>query len=549
MSWTSFFNQISSAFTNLYTTIETGIQTTFGGSSGSGGTATPSSASTPAGRAGDIQVRPEELIKSAEACYQIGRSIDGLLEQVHSIMTEFFNSDVFEGQQAANVRDNYNRTRENLDKFPQMVAWLGGKLEQTAYAFTEADKDNVTLYTESVFAATILPMLPPDMQEGFFNKLSNDPAFLDQVLKQLEKSETSAPGSGKSAEEQARQIAAAAKAIKGLKTLYDVNKGSNVVIGSGGLVTASGQAASKFAKGMAAAGAVVTVGVSLYDAFTGSDQSPEMIAAQISSGLVQAAMGFTGVGAVVLATDALIQFVGPAVAGVMRDNADWLAGGGINAQDIINSANKFDQAIKDISLDARLDGTFKAIYSGDVLGVINQGSTLANGLVDFADSGINLAGYAAGGLIDKLIPGAGGPVAGAVIIAAQMGTAMVTMPLRAFNFAADLFTGQAQLGDLFSGPGNFIGDTLDMMGLHGAGEWVRDISGTIGSAVNSAVDAAVKFAEDAWNAAQQAIKDAAEAAARAAEEAARAVANAATTAGNAIADAANTVVNAVANAC
>ena len=450
--------------------------------------------------AGDILVRPEELQRTAEICYSSANNLNALLEQVHGIMNEFFNSDVFEGEQAANVRDSYTRTRENLDKFPQIIVWLGGKLEQAAYAFMEADKDNVTLYAESVFAATILPLLPAEMQTGFFNKLSNDPDFLNQVLAYLEQG-------GDYAADNTRQIFAALKAVKALKTIYDLNKGANVVIGSGGLVTAGGQAASKFAKGMAAAGALVTMGVAFYDAFTGSDQSPEMIAAQISSGLVQAAMGFTGVGAAILAADALIQFVGPVVADVMRDNADWLAGGGIDAQDIIDSANKFDQAIQDISVDKRLDGTFNALYHGDIGGMFTEVGTMIGGMVDFVDSGINLAGYAAGGLIDKLIPGAGGPVAAAVIIGAQLATATVMLPLRAYDFAIDLFTGQAELGDIFSGAGNFVGDMFDLIGLDGAGDWVRDISGTIGSGINTAVDAVVDFAEDAWNAAQDALED------------------------------------------
>jgi hypothetical protein len=234
-----------------------------------------------------------------------------------------------------------------------------------------------------------------------------------------------------------------------------------------------------------------------------------MIAAEISSGLVQAAMGFTGVGTVILAVDAVVQFVGPYVADVMRDNADWLAGGGINAEDIVASADKFDQAIQDVDLDERLDGAFNALYSGDVLGVLGEGATFVGGVVDFVDSGIDLAGYAAGGLINKLIPGAGGPVSAIINVGLHVITEPFLMPYRALDFAIDLFSGDAQLGDMFSGVGNYIGDTLDAIGLSGAGDWVRDISSSIGDGVNTAVDAVVDFAQDAWDAASGWVGDAA----------------------------------------
>jgi hypothetical protein len=450
--------------------------------------------SPPTPRVGDIQVRPEELTRTAEICYQVGTNLNKTLEEVHSIMNEFFNSDVFEGQQAETVRNNYTNATENLDRFPQMVVWFGGKLEQASIAFTEADKDNITLAVETMFATTFLPMLPAEFQSDFFVRFATDMLFQQQVLAYLEKA-------GAFLEDNSSELFKAGRALKGLKSLYDVSKGTNVTFATFGT-------ASRFGQGMAVAGAALSLGMGFYEAFTGTG-TPEMIAAELTSGLIQAAMGFTGVGTVVLAVDALVQFVGPYVADVMRDNADWLAGGGIEAEDIVAAANKFDQAIKDIDLDERLDGTFNALYSGDILGALGQGVTFMNGVVNFMDSGIDLAGYAVGGLINQLIPGAGGPIAGIISTTLQITTMPFTLPARALSFAIDLFTGDAQLGDMFSGVGNFIGNALDSIGLSGAGDWVRDISGSIASGVNTAVDAVVDFATDAWNETVNWVSDAA----------------------------------------
>ncbi len=415
---------------------------------------------------------------------------------------------MFEGQQAESVRNNYKTASENLDKFPKMVAWFGGKLEQAAMAFTEADKDNVTLAVEKLMTRTVVTMLPPNLQEGFFVRLQNDPGFLNKVVAHLE----SVQKSPNSTDEIVQTTSGAIGAVMSLYDLYDMSKGADDLAKLGGAADDAAKAAkasAKLGKAMSVAGAAITVGMSLYDAFTGEDQSPEMIAAQITSGLVQVAIGLNPIGAAVLAVDGLVQFVGPYVADVMRDNADFLAGGGIDAADIIASADKFDQAIEDISIDARLDGAFNALYHGDVLGVLGEGATMIGGIVDFVDSGASLAGYAVGGLINELIPGAGGPVAAIVTGGLTMLTNTFTMPYRAMDFAIDLFTGDAQLGDLFSGAGNFIGDTLDAIGLSGAGDWVRDISGTIGEGVNTAVDTVVDFATDAWNEASGWVGDAA----------------------------------------
>lgn len=435
-------------------------------------------------REGDIQVRPEELTRTAETCYQVGTNLTRTLEEVHGIMTEFFNSDVFEGQQAETVRNNYTTASENLDKFPKMVVWFGGKLEQAAIAFTEADKDNITLAVEQMFASTFLTVLPKDMQDNFFTRFNNDPDFQAKVLAFFENSKNFVG-------DNAEQLMKGAKAIKAIKSLYDVSKGTNVTFATFGT-------ASRFGQGMAIAGGALALGMGFYEAFTGSG-TPEMIAAELTSGLIQAAMGFTGVGTVILAVDSLVQFVGPYVADVMRDNAEWLSGGGIDAADIIASADKFDQAIKDVDLDERLDGTFNALYSGDIAGVFGEGAKFMNGVLNFMDSGAELAGYAVGGLINQLIPGAGGHVAGVITFGLQMSTMAVTLPYRALSFAIDLFSGDAQLGDMFTGVGDFIGNTLGSIGLSGAGDWVRDISSTIGSGVNTAVDAVVTFAQDAWN--------------------------------------------------
>ncbi len=460
----------------------------------------------PAPREGDIKVRPEELTRTAELCYQVGTNINRTLDEVHGIMTEFFNSDVFEGQQAETVRGNYSRASENLDKFPQMIAWFGGKLEQAAIAFTEADKDNVTLAVEKMMSQTVVAMLPPSMQEGFFVRLQNDPNFLQQVIAQLESTKKN------STDDIVQTSSSAIGAVMSLYDIYDMSKSGDDIARIGGAADDAAKAAkagTKLAKAMEVAGAAMTVGMSIYDAITGEDQSPEMIAAQITSGLVQVAIGYNPVGAAILAADGLVQFVGPYVADVMRDNADFLSGGGIEAADIIAAADKFDQAIEDISVDARLDGTFKALYSGDIVGVFSEAGTMIGGIVDFVDSGTQLAGYAVGGLINELIPGAGGPVAAIVTGGLQLVTNTFTAPYRAMTFAIDLFTGDAQLGDIFSGAGNFIGSTLDAIGLSGAGDWVRDISGSIASGVNTAVDTVVDFAQDAWNEASGAISDAA----------------------------------------
>jgi hypothetical protein len=456
---------------------------------------------------GEIQVRPLELLEKSKIALDVGYRLKNSLDEVHGIMTEFFNSDIFEGQQAAQVRENYATARENLDRFPVMVVWLGGQLETAANTFINADKDNVTIYAESVYLSTVLPLLPAEMQEGFLTRMATDDDFAAQVLAWLE---SQAAGLGEAGEplvdgaewiaDNPRKFGAALRATKALVSLYKVSQGTNTVLVGLDLVEAGSLAkASKFSKGIAVAGAVVTLGVGMYDAFTGADQSPEAIAAQISSGLIQSAMGFTGIGTVILSTDALIQFVGPIVSDVMRSNASFFAGGGINEQDIIGAANKFDQAIQDISLDARLDGTFKSLYSGDLAGVGKEMLTLMEGSVAFMDSGIQLGAYMAGGLIDKIIPGAGGPVAATLMIAGQWSYHAFTMPARALTFAYDLFTGDASIGDLFSGTGDAIGSIFDLMGLDGAGDWVRNISGAIGGAVDSAVDATIQFAEDAWN--------------------------------------------------
>src|SRR5690242_9288593 len=123
MSWEMDYSNLHDQMSNIVASL---ISSGLGGSGGH--------------REGDIQIRPEELTHTAETCYQVGTNLKKTLEEVHGIMNEFFNSDVFEGQQAESVRTNYANASENLDKFPQMVVWLGGKLEQAAIAFTEADK-------------------------------------------------------------------------------------------------------------------------------------------------------------------------------------------------------------------------------------------------------------------------------------------------------------------------------------------------------------------------------------------------------------------------
>lgn len=488
-----------------------------------------------AGGAQKIQVRPDELIKIAGTCENIAKNLKNHLDNMHSILNEFFNSDVFEGKQAAELRANYTRTRQGLENFPQLVAFFGVKLQEAAQAFKIADTDDATMMAAVVAHSEVLPHLPAHLQAEFAAR-GDDPSFWDKAVAWLK-------------EHGGRGVSAALA----VKTLLAIKSGTNIVFKNMSLQFGGGakgmaenakgllpkatnwlltKAApllnkinpklaptllskltpenwAKFAKGTAIVGAIATTGLSIYKAFTGEDKSPATIAGTISSGLVRSAMGFHPVGAAVLAGDAIIQFAGPIIADVMKSNAGWLAGGGLQEKDIASAADKFGKAISDVSIDGRLTGAFTALYKGDIGGVFNEVMTMRKGIVNAVDSGSQLAGAAVGGLVNKIIPGSGGIVGTAVEVGAQLATQTLTLPLRLGNFAVDLFTGNAKLGDIVSGPGNYVGRLLDQVGLKGAGDFVRDVSGKVGSAISKAQDTVVNFVKDTAVKVGEGIKNAA----------------------------------------
>lgn len=461
------------------------------------------------GNGSTIQVRPDELIRTAAACEAISKNLKGQLDKLATTIIPLLSNRAFRGMQATALISGYTQKREKLESFPPLVALFGLKLLDAAQAFQIADSDDVTIFAATIAHQEILPNLPPHFKAEY-QQTGGSPSFWDRATDWL-----IANGSK------------AKSAAMALKTLWSIDSPTKIVFRNGKLDFAGGvdgkiansegflpKASSwvvsksspliekispgktakildvlddpavwaKYAKGMAVVGSLATVGSSIYTAIKGSND-PAVIAATISSGVVRAAMGYNPIGAAITAADTVIQFGGPIVADLVKKNAAFLAGGGLQEEHIRNAATNFKKSIQDISLDGRLTGAFTAIFKGDVGGVFNQIMTARKGIVGAIDSGSQVAGAVVGGLVNKIIPGAGGIVGTAVEVGIQAAHTAITLPLRIGNFAVDLFTGKAKVGEIVSGPGKFVGRLFDQVGLKGVGNVVRTVTEKVGGVI------------------------------------------------------------------
>lgn len=117
-------------------------------------------------------------------------------------------------------------------------------------------------------------------------------------------------------------------------------------------------------------GRTVVVGMGVADGiadwYFSENHSATAFATQTISGGVQGIIGLTPLGRGILVADAATQLIGHGTSQLIEDNALWLANGDSElAQEFVQTADNFQNALNAASLDARMDGMVNAIITGD----------------------------------------------------------------------------------------------------------------------------------------------------------------------------------------
>jgi uncharacterized protein YukE len=136
----------------------------------------------------------------------------------------------------------------------------------------------------------------------------------------------------------------------------------------------------------------------------GGEYTLEEGATQILSGGIQYGIASTGVGAAILVADAGIQILGEGYSYLVKENATWLANGDpTRTSHILETANKFDQGLKAISLDNRIDGLVNSAITLDGTKAVHEVGTLLLGTGQVLVEGTKMTYYTVDGITNKVL--------------------------------------------------------------------------------------------------------------------------------------------------
>lgn len=158
-------------------------------------------------------------------------------------------------------------------------------------------------------------------------------------------------------------------------------------------------AGSKAFSGMVNVGGGMLGG--LIDYAAGGEYSSSELATQLISGGIQGAIGMTPIGRGLQLGDAVLQLGGGAASQLIEDNAMWLASGdAARAQDIVDTADRFQDALQAVSLDNRIDGIVNSVVTGQFDQIDDEIMTGIVGMGGVVVEGADLAGHAIQGVLD-----------------------------------------------------------------------------------------------------------------------------------------------------